>query len=338
MAMTDHTVEPAESAASGLEDVLQRLHGDVEWVDVDLLRKGLSPRLDGIDTTHVRHLAGLPEELPPLVVHQATMRVMDGLHRLAAARSRGERLVPVVYFEGSYDEAFVVAVRLNAVHGRALRPKDRTAAVRRILSTHPHCSDRSIAAMCGVAPRTVARLRQESADDRQRLTTRIGRDGRRHPLSAQEGRRAAERIMREEPEVSLREVARRAGVSVGTALDVRRRLLVAAPEVPGHTGTGMPLGQRQWTAGTPGHAAAPRLHEQLEWLAREPALRYTDQGRALLRLLSTTLTFLDSSGPMAKAVPNHCRRSLQAVARACARGWLDFAERLDDEHVPSRAA
>ncbi|GAB2922519.1 ParB N-terminal domain-containing protein [Micromonospora polyrhachis] len=336
--MSDGTVEHAAPVESRLEDVLRRIRSDITWVDVDLLRKGLSPRLDGIDTTHVRHLAGLPEELPPLVVHRATMRVMDGLHRLAAARSRGERQVPVVYFEGSNDEAFVVAVRLNAVHGRALRTKDRAAAVRRILSTHPHCSDRSIAAMCGVAPRTVARLRQESADDCQRLTTRVGRDGRRHPLSAQEGRRAAERIMREEPEVSLREVARRAGVSVGTALDVRRRLLAAAPEVIGHPSTGTPLAQRQWATGDAGRTTVPRIREQLEWLAREPALRYTDQGRALLRLVSTTLAFLDSPGPTAKAAPHHCRRSLQAVARACASGWLDFAERLDDEQVPSRAA
>lgn len=93
--------------------------------------------------------------------------------------------------------------------------------------------------MCGVAPRTVAALRQESADGRQRLDTRIGRDGRRHPLSAQEGRLAAEQIMREEPGASLRVVARRAGVSVGTALDVQRHLLAASPE-----GSGAPTARR----------------------------------------------------------------------------------------------
>ncbi|MGW0432212.1 ParB/RepB/Spo0J family partition protein [Micromonospora sp. NPDC003197] len=337
VAMTNGTVQHTALVESRLEDVLRRIRSDVEWVDIDLLRRGLSPRLDGIDTTYVRHLAGLPEELPPLVVHRATMRVMDGLHRLAAARSHGERQVPVVYFEGSYDEAFVVAVRLNAIHGRALRTQDRAAAVRRILSTHPHCSDRWIAAMCGVAPRTVARLRQESADDQQRLTTRIGRDGRRHPLSAQEGRRVAEQIMREEPDVSLREVARRAGVSVGTALDVRRRLLATSPALVSQAG-GTPRPERQWATGDAGRTAVPRIREQLEWLTREPALRYTDQGRALLRLVSTTLAFLDRSGPMTDAVPDHCQRSLHAVARACASGWLDFAEQLNDEQLPSRAA
>ncbi|GAB3136442.1 ParB N-terminal domain-containing protein [Micromonospora sonneratiae] len=336
--MTDVAAQPAVLAETRLEEVVGRIRSEIEWVDVNLLRKGLSPRLDGIDTTHARHLAGLPEELPPLVVHRATMRVMDGLHRLAAARSRGDRQVPVVYFEGSYDEAFVVAVRLNAVHGRALRSQDRAAAVRRILGTHPHCSDRSIASVCGVAPRTVARLRQESADDRQRLDARIGRDGRRHPLSTQEGRRRVEQIMREEPEVSLREVARRAGVSVGTALDVRRRLLAAGPEVAGHTGGAAQPAERSWAAGDPGHPPVPGIRKQLEWLAREPALRYTDQGRALLRLVSATMAFLDRAGPVSEAVPDHCRRSLNAVARACAGSWLDLAEQFGDEQSRSRVA
>ncbi|MER5703301.1 ParB/RepB/Spo0J family partition protein [Micromonospora sp. NPDC002296] len=334
MATTDAVARHAVLAQGRIEDVLERVRSEVEWVDVTLLREGLSPRLGGIDGMYVRHLAGLTEELPPLVVHRDTMRVMDGSHRLAAARGRGQRQVPVVYFEGTGDEAFVVAVRLNAAHGKTLRAGDRAAAVRRILGTYPHCSDRWIASVCGVAPRTVAALRQESADGRQRLDARIGRDGRRHPLSAQEGRRAAEQIMREEPGASLRVVARRAGVSVGTALDVQRRLLAASPEGVRRTDGAA----RQWAAADAGQPAVLRIREQLEWLTREPALRYTDQGRALLRMLSATLAFLDRSGPTADALPDHCRRSLDAVARACAGGWLDFADQLGDEEALPRAA
>ncbi|MEU6076715.1 ParB/RepB/Spo0J family partition protein [Micromonospora sp. NPDC047074] len=334
VAMTDVAPPRAVAAETRAEDAIERIRGEAEQVDVTLLRDGLSPRLDGVDTSHVRHLAGLADELPPLVVHRATMRVMDGLHRLAAARVRGQRQVPVVYFEGTSAEAFVVAVRLNATHGRALRAKDRAAAARRILDAYPHRSDRWIASVCGVAPRTVATLRQKSADAGQRLDTRIGRDGRRHPLSAHEGRRLAEQIMREEPEASLREVARRAGVSVGTALDVRRRLLAGGPELVVPAAGAAEPGTAQWVAGGAGQLTVLRIREQLEWLAREPALRYTDRGRALLRLVSATLAFLEHSGPMADAAPDHCRRSLDAVARACAGGWLDFADQFGDENPP----
>ncbi|MCX4390199.1 ParB/RepB/Spo0J family partition protein [Micromonospora peucetia] len=327
-----------ELAGTRIEEVLERIPGEVEWVDVALLRDGLSPRIDGIDGSHARHLAKLAEDLPPLVVHRATMRVMDGLHRLAAARSRGQRQVPVVYFEGTSEQAFVVAVRLNAIHGKALRAKDRAAAVRRILATHPHCSDRWIASVCGVAPRTVAALRQDSADDSPRLDTRIGRDGRRHPLSAREGRRMAEQIMCEEPDASLREVARRAGVSVGTALDVRRRLGTGIPEMISHTSGAARPAAGQWAEEDAGQLTVQRIREQLEWLAREPTLRYTDRGRALLRLVSATLAFLEQSGPMVDAAPEHCRRSLDAVARACAGGWLDLADQFGDDKAPSRMA
>lgn len=252
------------------------------------------------------------------------MCVVDGAHRLAAARSRRQRQVPVVYFDGTDVEAFVIAIHLNAVHGKPLRARDRTAAVQRLLGTHPNWSDRWVASVCGVAPRTVAALRKCSTDHHQPFTTRIGRDGRLRPLSTQEGRKLAEEIMRNEPEASLRQVARRAGVSVGTALDVRRRLLAGtaaadAAEVPSR------FGQAGLRA-----AHGPAIRDQLEWLAREPSLRYTDRGRALLRLMSATLAFLDHSGPVTGAVPVHCRRSLDAVVRACAGGWLDFAEQLED--------
>ncbi|MGW4500522.1 hypothetical protein ACWENR_18155 [Micromonospora sp. NPDC004336] len=337
VASTDVALPQAARTEEHVDDATWRIGGAAEQVDVALLRDGLSPRVDGVDTAHVRRLAALADELPPLVVHRATMRVMDGLHRLAAARARGRRQVPVVYFEGTAEEAFVVAVRLNATHGRALRAKDRAAAAGRILDTCPHRSDRWIASVCGVAPRTVAALRQKSTDAGRRPDTRIGRDGRRHPLSAQEGRRTAEQIMCAEPGLSLREVARRAGVSVGTALDVRRRLLAGGPElvVPA-TGTVGPVATRP-VAADPGQPGTLRIREHLEWLTREPTLRYTDRGRALLRLVSATVAFLEQPGQWTDAAPDHCRRPLEALARACAVGWLDLADQFGDEQPYRRA-
>jgi hypothetical protein len=55
-------------------------------------------------------------------------------------------------------------------------------------------------------------------------------------------------------------------------------------------------------------------------------------------LVSATLAFLDQSAPVAGAVPRHCRHSLDTVMRACAGGWLDLAEQLEDAEVPADEA
>src|SRR5690349_18381805 len=106
-------MRPAPVAELWIEDLLRRIGDMIDWVDANRLSDGLSPRLDGVDAAHVRRLTQLAADLPPLVVHRATMRVVDGAHRLAAAHRLGQHQVPVVYFDGTDDEAFAVAVHLN---------------------------------------------------------------------------------------------------------------------------------------------------------------------------------------------------------------------------------
>nr|BFE74529.1 hypothetical protein GCM10020092_078300 [Actinoplanes digitatis] len=120
--------------------------------------------------------------------------------------------------------------------------------------------------------------------------------------------------MRSRPGASLREVAREAGISVGTAMDVRRKLAAqnaASPaEPPAGPGSELDVGAR------------------LERLVHDPSLRYSERGRALLRLASTTLAFITQSDGVAENVPGHCRDSLRAIAETCAGGWREFGERL----------
>lgn len=299
------------------------------WLDVATLRGGLSPRVNGVNTAYVRQLAELAQELPPLVVHRETLRVVDGTHRLEAARARGDHRVRVVFFDGTDSEAFVAAVRMNSAHGRPLAPADRTAAVERILASEPERSDRWIATVCGVAPRTVAGLRRRSTADGARLNTRIGKDGRRRPVSAAEGRRTAAAILSGSPATSLREVARRADISVGTALDVRRSLAAAKEEKTlAHRTAPAPAVTVRATppAGEPDETGA---RKRLEALQRDPSLQYTERGRALLQLVSATLGFLDQAGEVADTAPAHCREALRTVALACADGWRGLGEQLD---------
>jgi ParB-like chromosome segregation protein Spo0J len=291
------------------------------------LKGGLSPRLDGIDLPHAQLLAELADDVPPIVVHRSSMRVVDGMHRWHAALSRGDQFIPVVYFEGSDAEAFLAAIRLNVVHGMPLSAGDRSAAAERILDSHPHWSDRRIASACGVATKSVAMLRQRSTDDRSQVNTRIGRDGRRHPISTVEGRSLAAEIMREHPDASLRAVARQAGISVGTAMDVRRRLVAAVDTAPTPTRAGaVAATSAEAEPGAPPSVSVNRA--VLERLINDPSLRYNERGRALLRLVSATLVFMNQSDMVADDLPGHCRDPLRTVAAGCAAGWQDFGHRL----------
>jgi Predicted transcriptional regulators len=183
----------------------------VERVPIRLLTGVSSPRTTGADDRHVRALAELDVPLPPVVVHRPTKRVLDGVHRIRAAELRGESDVEVRYFDGGEEEAFLLAVQLNSVHGKPLSVDDRTAAARRIIASHPHWSDRRIASVTCLSAKTVAVLRGCSTGDGPQSNKRVGLDGRARPLRPAEGRLHAGELLAQDPNLSLRELARRAG-------------------------------------------------------------------------------------------------------------------------------
>ncbi|MFD4155336.1 ParB/RepB/Spo0J family partition protein, partial [Streptomyces hydrogenans] len=118
-----------------------------------------SPRLSGLSENHARALAGSGTALDPILVHRDTGRVVDGMHRLRATVLRGEPRIAVRYVDGPVADLFIRSVRANIGHGLPLTLEDRKAAVLRILATHPHWSDRAIAAVTGVSPKTVGVVR-----------------------------------------------------------------------------------------------------------------------------------------------------------------------------------
>ncbi|EST32069.1 hypothetical protein [Streptomyces roseochromogenus] len=118
-----------------------------------------------------------------------------GAHRLRAALPRGEEYVEAWFVEGTGEDAFVPAVRLNSQHGLPLSQADRTAAAERFLSTRSQGSDRRIAGSTGVSPATVAALRGRSSVSEAQSNARAGCDGRVRPLNAAEGRRRAVRFL-----------------------------------------------------------------------------------------------------------------------------------------------
>ncbi len=149
-------------------------------MDVKLLRIGLSPRFGEQDAEHAQALAYRFDECPPILVDKRTSTVIDGVHRLLAARMIGRTRVEVRYFDGTIEEAFVEAVKTNISHGKPLTLSEREAAAIRILGMRSEWSDRLVASACGLSDKTVGRLRKSTADIPQ-VAKRIGRDGRYRP-------------------------------------------------------------------------------------------------------------------------------------------------------------
>ena len=238
-------VVPAGNIADGEDDPSDRNDEDVEKtlsldlstcprviLDVSFLVTGMQVRIAGVDESHVAMLAEAPGQLPPIVVHAATMTVVDGAHRVHAARARGESCIEAILVDVNATDAFVLAVGLNTRHGLPLSRADRRIAVTRILQCHPDWSDRRIATVAGVSPKTVGAVRQRSNEALCQPVSRVGSDGRVRRLDVAAARRHASELFQKQPDVTLRQAAKAAGISLSTAHDVRRRLEQEPPTAP----------------------------------------------------------------------------------------------------------
>jgi hypothetical protein len=95
--------DPADGGRS-LAQWLQQCDAPTEDVAVRLLLPGDSPRLAGEMGSHAA-LMVTASDLPPLVVHRPSMKIIDGMHRLSAARLRNQDTVEARFFDGTADEA-----------------------------------------------------------------------------------------------------------------------------------------------------------------------------------------------------------------------------------------
>jgi ParB-like chromosome segregation protein Spo0J len=329
------TVARSDNAAENELALLYSSHS--QKVPIDSLYMGDSPRLDGEDSQHIQLLAELDGVLPPILVQRGTMRVIDGRHRIQAALQRGQADIEVTFFDGAGDDVFIIAVKRNNAHGLPLTVADREAAAARIIASHAQRSDRWIADIVGLAPVTVATIRCRVGADESQITARIGRDGRSRPLSSGGSRQLARDLMNQRPDASLREIARMAGISPSTALDVRRRLLRGDDPVPlrqaggngEKTTAATPIGRKKSRRSTPSGKLKDR-QTLLRELKRDPSLRYTESGRALLRLLHNMVDQTSKSKQLIDSSPPHCGHAIAQVLRQCADEWLCMAGQMED--------
>ncbi|MFC4857219.1 streptomycin biosynthesis protein [Actinophytocola glycyrrhizae] len=297
----------------------------------DLVRSG-SPRLDGENEEHIQRLAETDEPLPPIVVHWPSMLVIDGMHRLRAAELRGQTAIAVRFLDCGRNEIFVEMVRANVAHGLPLSLADRKAAAERVLTTHPHWSDRMIAVATGLAHKTVGRIRRAIAEHLPQATTRVGRDGHARPLG-RGGRELAEEIVRRDPDASLRTVARAAGVSVGTVHAVRQEVNVHDAKAQAPRGSDREsVAELVRRADGPHRAAVPsgQWASMMRRLRADPSLRFTEAGRAVLQVFGSHSIADGGWRRLSESVPAHWAPSLAGLAHELAFAWQQFAAHLDE--------
>jgi transposase-like protein len=244
-------------------------------------------------------------------------------------------------FDGSEQEAFVLGVKANIMHGLPLSLADRSAAAERIVASRPSWSDRTIAVVTGLSARTIGSIRARLEAEHgigEDVKARIGQDGRVRPLDSAEGRLKAVSLFKDQPNASLREVARKAGVSPSTAHDVRNRIQRGEDPLPSARRSAGRRASTTVLAPKPlRESAQPDLGSILLGLKKDPSLRFSESGRTLLRWVFSRVVQPDEWNRFIDAVPPHSAYVIAKVARLCAQEWQDFADRLEKQSTQQTA-
>lgn len=142
----------------------------------------LTPR-SGVDNTTVGIYANSFDQLPPIDVFWIEgcdgWWVVDGWHRLAAARLLGLADIEASEHQGTFNDALEFSYDANLKHGKPLTTKERKSVAKLKLILHTERSNNWIAQDCGVSTHTVIDLREELESTLQiaKLIKLRGRDG-----------------------------------------------------------------------------------------------------------------------------------------------------------------
>ncbi|HXW82474.1 MAG TPA: ParB/RepB/Spo0J family partition protein [Acidimicrobiales bacterium] len=303
--------EAQTEAASAAPAYGQLENSAVRVVRVTSLFVGYSPRQTKVDPDHVATLADVADRLPPVVVDERTMTVIDGIHRLEAFRKLGRSHIPVVMFRGDEMEALVTAIQANIKHGKPLSRSERQAAARVVLGRCPERSDRWVGEVCGLSHTTVALLRRSLTSAEARVRT--GRDGRRRPVDPTPGQAAVVRVLEDNPAASIRQAAGVAGVAPSTVQRVAAGLAKSQHQDPSQAANGEQKGpgpSGEGSTGGPPYQSFTQGVDAVSWLDRTSVT--LEDLRAHLGSLPLSHVY---------EVADECRRR--------ARTWAEMADVLE---------
>lgn len=339
--VTDEIADKSSDSPHDPVDMIGQL--PVEEVPLSLLEHGLFLRGAGTDPAHVKLLADAASssELPPILAQKGNYRIIDGMHRIEAARLRGEKSIRARFITCTDEDAFILAVKSNTLHGLPLSRSDRVFGAKRVLIWHPDWSDRAVAAATGLSAKTIAGLRSRSADGIQQSGKRVGRDGKRHPLAATDGRRRAAEYMTAHPDAPLRQVAREVDISLGTVQDVRTRMRRGMdPTAVGRQRSSPPpasspraeeelsLGNATNSRDTRHNSRHPSWTEISSKLMNDPSVRYTEGGRKFLRWMEMYAMHAGEWKEFMDAIPAHWLKDVSDIVNDVRDELLHFSEQL----------
>jgi len=319
-------------------------------------------RVERLDLDHVAVLADV-DLLPPIIVRQTAKgyECLDGAHRCAARRSAGFDVVRAVVREADDAEALEIAYQSNKEHGLPLTLAERKAGARKLIAG-THLSDASIASIVGLARNTVAGMRPavQPAQNDMLDGKRTGADGKARPGSKAEQEAQRDEIRKlliEHPDLSLNEIARRAGCSPMTAAKVREAMNKIEPEGTPATPPAPPTGsvdgpspadgdQRDGAGvegARPSLSAVPPIPQEpdtvaeivpnfpppRQWVKAE-GMTATNATRDFARFMDRrTLRSDEDTNAIAAACPAPARASAIACARVQAAKWTALADSLE---------
>jgi ParB-like chromosome segregation protein Spo0J len=306
-------------------EVVTEARGEVAWLALDELRDGLQLREGGLDDARVEALAGIKGGWGPILVQRLDRTVIDGAHRVAAARRLGLDRIEAETFDGDPVEAVVEFVRRHAAAGLALTVPDRKFAAARVLAIRPEWSDRRIAEVCGLSPKTVGRVRATQVGRGGvpgELVARVGRDNRVRPLDPVAVRSRIVEALSDQPDASLRVVAASVGVSPETVRLVRMNLRSTTDDEAAPRGAPAAVAD-------PVLALAPRPEAPPPSWDADAALTTCDGGTDFLAWFERTCVDATACAELREVVPLSRIYEIADEARRRAEVWTDFARSLE---------
>jgi hypothetical protein len=317
-------------------------------VPLSALSAALHLRQSGTNPGHVQLLADAADssELPPILVQEDGCRVIDGLHRVQAAELRGDHFIKARFLDCTDSEALILALEANSSHGLPLSKPDRVSGAERVVAAHPDWSDRAIAGITGLSAKMIAAIRVRLTGAPHPDGKRLGKDGKRRPISASEGRRRAAEYIRAHPEAPLRQIAREVDVSLGTVHDVSARLRRGdSPERNGcRVSDDRPATQPNGAAenavpvalSTDGtlvrrknhNVVPPTWAEVASQIAKDPTVRYSEGGKEFLRWMALHASEPQRWRELVDSIPTHWLSVIALIADSIGKEWSLFAEQL----------
>jgi hypothetical protein len=291
------------------------------------LQVGEGVRVKALDDEHVSRLMELEGRWGAILVWRERNVVLDGIHRMEAARRLGHSAIAATWFCGTAEEGHVESVQRNTLHGLPLTMCERSRAAERILESHSEWSDRRIAAVCAVSAKTVARIRrtipQPSSASARSSEERVGRDGKSRSTQPALTRKRVAEELRRRPQASLRTVAAATGVSPETVRSVRLRLTGGTESSPAPPSTAAGAVPR-----TTARSDASKGRQQSAHLCADPAFSSQETSHSFAAWFDA-LSIGDDWRDRLQAVPLSRVYEVTDEARRRAKNWSDFATALE---------